>query len=351
MSEFQSYLDDLRSGKLLSAVDIVPAILRKYSTIYSKHHPEDNPNEILNVDNSLSFLIFELCKTDISQEDLDRIAFLSAYFAYLNYNGSYIYHYHMLFMQACQRALLIRDRAKNACLLDREFDKECNLEAFLSAEDPFSVMVSSCQDQCENPSEVKDEGQQMDIIFDAFGLATRRQFNNFQKDVYRRMKEHGEFTHCPLIEAECKNRKFQSINMKLKKTITNYGEYLKKKLEAQGIKVDYDKLSQADEVLSDETLKLLKRYETIVNLDIDGLNLMNIDDVKKVQNAINQCREHRMTWHERNLLQRILDVLSFGIYPLVRFLTSNERQMIRKSDNLLHDIDGLILEVPEDPRV
>jgi hypothetical protein len=124
----------------------------------------------------------------------------------------------------------------------------------------------------------------------------------------------------------------------LKKVVHDYLDHLTKKLTENGILV-----SRTHEVLrstqedSPVIKNQIKRYTAIFSLYtiIKDKKSLDDDDINQALQTVATCTKSRPAWSERPFLQRLMDILSFGIRPLYRSFFSKE---VRLQQEIEHAI-------------
>jgi hypothetical protein len=124
----------------------------------------------------------------------------------------------------------------------------------------------------------------------------------------------------------------------LKRAVHDYLEHLTKKLTGNGIlvaKKNKDALPMLG--YSPVITNQIKRYNAILALNnkIDSKTTLNDDDIQQARKTVEICGKSRPAWSERPLLQRIIDILSFGIRPLYCSFFSKE---VRLQKEIEHSI-------------
>lgn len=122
-------------------------------------------------------------------------------------------------------------------------------------------------------------------------------------------------------------------------TLQEYKEHLQEKAIKKGLNFDSKGESlELPENLSGYQLKLKERYDAIkeacqIATSSEG-NTLNSEDKEKIKKCFKKCTENRPDWSERPFLQKLTDVLSFGMKPLFRGFFSNEKTKIKNlNDN------------------
>ena len=142
----------------------------------------------------------------------------------------------------------------------------------------------------------------------------------------------------------------------IKATVSEYQEYLYKKMENKGFGARLRLVSSplvetsGEDETEDETEditepsaekntpvqeKLKKRFGAINELNnrIKDKPNLNDEDIKKAKKALKTCLNNKPEWSERPFLQKLTDVLSIGFKPLYRAFFSKEKELEKKLEN------------------
>lgn len=123
------------------------------------------------------------------------------------------------------------------------------------------------------------------------------------------------------------------IREALKGTVPLYLAHLKEKLKEHGVDIKN---------INTETppiiLKLITRYNAINDLDKKIRDIPNLDkeDLEFAKNAIKTCLSNKPDWSERPFLDKLTDVLSFGLKPLYRVFFSKEKNFQESIDHAVN---------------
>jgi len=82
----------------------------------------------------------------------------------------------------------------------------------------------------------------------------------------------------------------------------------------------------------------LRRLDIIEDLAIDTIDINDNEHIQKVSQAVVDCKKLRPDWIERELLAKITDILSFGIIPLIRALTSKQTKVEKEIEETITNI-------------
>ncbi len=74
---------------------------------------------------------------------------------------------------------------------------------------------------------------------------------------------------------------------------------------------------------------MIKRYQAVLDLEerIKDKNSLTAKDMKFAKEQIKKCLDNNPDWTERPFLQKLIDVLIFGIKPLYQAFFSKEKEL------------------------
>lgn len=332
MPNAQSYIDALRVGDYSAAKDIVSFVQEKYTRI---------AEQSLGQDYILPLIIYELCQTDISKNDAKIFHFIAEY---LHLNGlakGLIAYSYMTLMQAFPFAVEIKQHnAFKTINAEIDFEDCEDIEEFVSEDSRFSQLTSEIdKDKREELTDfAKTQLTEQDVSKYIEQMDTKT-FQTFHKSMQTLSSENE--LNCPFI-----NKRLSEAGYKKQLLIDKVNEYknlLINKLGEQGIDFNENtgqmySLKYDENNLPKNVNDLLERLEIINNLQIESIDITDNAQVQKVHAAVERCKSYRPAWIERDLLQKITDILSFGIKPLIRALTSKQTKVEKEIEETLATI-------------
>lgn len=330
MSDLRIYIQALRNGEFFKALKIVTAISDKYTRI--------NDGELVGGEELLPLLILELCKEGVQASDLDHLNLLYNYIASDNslMNGRLGYAMSVLSM-AIPVAIMMQEMcaSSDAPLKFTQNDihqiilkTPQDIEDFVQSTSPFSQLTSLCQQEkhYRDYRSILDNTLDQPQLQQRFDAMDEQTWKNFEKDL-RSFEKEERF-------AQEKEKRFAQSTMQLKEKLMEYKNHLHAKLLEADVIISGKAFLCLSGEMTPKLEKLIKRYKTITALDIKKLDLERAEDVHKVSLAVETCKKLAPDWLERTMLQKITDILSIGIRPLLRMFFSKEPRFTGQIEEL-----------------
>lgn len=333
MVEAQKHIEALRKGDYYAAIKLVDFISNKYVNIVRK-----SGGSVLAQDDILPLVIYELCQTDINVEDLEALNFFVEYVSYHRIGTGSVGYNSFTLAQAFPHVIeMKKDTSFKSIMAGVDIEDHHDIKEFVRDTSAFSQLNIKISKLEEQPllaliSRQLDEQalaqkvNQMDID----------QFITFQQSIESLKREKELKFNCPLIVKREKREQLRSL---LIHYVNEYKEHLIQKLAKSGLYISAGKNSFS--IQSDQDAfpkKLYDRYQIIEELDIANIDITKSEDIEKVGQALECCKSMRPSWMERGLLQKITDVLSLGIVPLIRSFTSKQNKLESELDETVMNI-------------
>ena len=329
----QHYIDALRKKDYTEALKLLDYVNLKYAAITG--------SKDLGQDDILPLVLYELCQTDVGIKDVESLHFFS----------EYIYHHNVASGKAGQNCMTLAQAFPCAVEMkkDPEFkqirdsidleDKQ-DVEDFVNEKSDFSRLTAKITSREDQPL-VALFGQQLSEqdLNQKIVQMNNEQLFSFHQSMERLKKEQYLDFECPLIEARISS--VSHFKSQLEDAVNSYQAHLERKLESHGILVSTDGTPAS--IRNDDQFpqNLWKRYEQIRNLDIKNIDITDEQQIKKVEATMQECKDLRPSWEERSLLEKVTDVISFGIKPLVRYLTSRQNKIESEISDAIENVSLL----------
>jgi len=316
----QVYIDALRNGDYNKAAQLVAFVNNKYSKISGKTN--------LSQDSILPLVIYELCQTDLTTEDLKGLLFIREYLQFNNIAQGKLAYSIFTLSQAFSQALELKQEDSFKEMIDSiEIEDKIDIDELLNEGSEFSKLETKISRYEKRPlldmmNNQLDEGALTRII-DQMDNKTFLQFIESRKSLIKEIEQDTtqqlDFK-CPMINKRIiKNDLVNNINL--------YKQHLEQKLyKKEGIDIAPNSVVNYT-ASEDNNSKLLQRYQAINKIDLTNFDITDKVQIEDLSSALDQCKSLKPSWKERELIQKITDVLSFGIKPLIRALTSKQTKL------------------------
>lgn len=145
-------------------------------------------------------------------------------------------------------------------------------------------------------------------------------------DTHKPSKQAWAGLHCRMVLV-ANATKAHHVMAVLKDNIPTYKSHLENKLKENGVVIPPPK--EMHDAPPTIIKKLVTRYQAVSDIEnrIKDKESLNEIDMKFVKEKIKICLDHKPDWSERPFLQKLTDVLSFGIKPLYRAFFSKEKEL------------------------
>lgn len=95
--------------------------------------------------------------------------------------------------------------------------------------------------------------------------------------------------------------------------------------------------------------KLKKRIDAIEALEINLDSISTVDDaMTKTKEALRICLENQPTWLEKPFLEKLIDILTLGIAPLIRYVFGTEESRATEESRELDKMSSWIKMIEEE---
>lgn len=333
MSKTQKYIDALRRGDYYEAVKLVDFINKKYVDVVRK-----SGGSALAQDEVLPLVIYELCQTDVNVEDIEALNFFVEYVSYHSIAVGGVGYNSFTLAQALPHVIeMKKDGSFKSVMAGVDIEDYHDIKEFVHDTSAFSqlnIKISNLEEQTLLALISRRLDEQ--ALIQKIDQMSVTQFITFKQSIdYLKQEEGLKFT-CPLI---AKVEKREQLRALLIQYVNDYKEHLIHKLAQAGLDISKDKNSSHIPYAQDSfAKKLYDRYQIIEELDIAHIDITNAEEMEEVGLALERCKSMRPAWVEKGLLQKITDVLSLGLIPLIRSLTSKQNKLEAELDETVLNI-------------
>lgn len=333
MSSPQQYIDALKRKDYNEALKLLDYVNLKYAGITGSKE--------LGQDDILPLVIYELCQTDLSEKDVESLHFFSEYIFHYDVAAGKVGQNCMTLAQAFPCAVEMKKDPEFKRIIDGiDLEDKQDVGDLIQEQSDFSRLTAKITSREVQPlvalfsQQLSEQG-----LYQEIAQMDNEQLFSFQQSMDRLKKEQELDFECPLMQARITNiTNISNIKSQLEDAINSYQIHLEKKLE--GILLSADGTPAIIKNDDDFPHSLLKRYENIHNLDIKNIDITDEQQIKKVEAIMQECKDLKPSWEERSLLDKITDVISFGIKPLVRYLTSTQNKIESEISDAIENVDS-----------
>ncbi|MDI9818603.1 MULTISPECIES: hypothetical protein [unclassified Legionella] len=322
MNQAQDFVDALRSGHYLRALELAIFINSKYTRIKSQ----------IGADELIPLGVYELSQTDLDESDMSAINFLYNYIFYHDELTQGEEEYMLMTLLSLVSMVLVikEDQTFERTIRSVTIENDRQLKDFLKDDSAFSKLIEQHVKEAEKWLKAMMSPLSKMELLKKIEAMEERIFSNFESDI-NRLKQQLSATKinfsCALLESRIQTRV-------LKEIVSEFKLHLLSKLEKAGII-----LTNEDELVlltdpNTKQLKLMHRYGAIVSLEaqIKEKILFEPEDKDKIEIIIKYCNDNETKWKEREFNQKCTDVLTGGLKPLYRRFFKKETLYKQKID-------------------
>lgn len=320
----QDFVDALRADDYFGALKFVDFVAEK-------HAIGSGDFETL-----FPLLITELMQTDVSENDIPQMRFISNYFKHYEYTAVVDLQLSNMQMAMANCLVLKKHGYTQATKEDLENDaSEVSQTLVSNGEENFAYQTSMIQKL--NTAEISRKVQSM----------SQKAFEKFSEG-FQMMKASQQLPEqCDFIAARL--RLDATTRLSFKKHIADYQTYLENELMKEGIMIEcpggeqpgrfkiqdenLTSMSDSDEY-SPRQSKLITRLMAIneINMQIYNKEQFDAEDARVIGHNLAICKRNEPSWFERRLLDKLTDIFTFGIKPLVRAIMNQEGKINKEID-------------------
>lgn len=351
MTIVQEFVDALRLGQFKNALGLAEKLNTIYESVLNQDQTKIGDQEDkLGNDELVQLFSYELAQTDINEGDLASLNFLNNFLGSQTELSGIEQFKCTSFFAAAKIAVSVKKSPLFGQIIEMtDLGNKTQIKEFIKDSSPYSILVARSLDQMESLTEIYDTHLDNHAMLTHLCEMDDTTIGNFTNDL--------KLWESPSSDSDEKAPRINYVLFEHRKSIQslttlilNYKNHLKEELMQDGYSFEKGHLvTEASEIeIPPRVIKLsnsLKELETI-RLDLkDILTTKNLHNIHKVMEF---CKNNQPDWFELRLQQQILDVVTLGILPLVRYLSNPEKAVKQQLESVAKNAQISLQEKPDE---